>query len=71
MSFGEHSAFSTENKGQFIDQLRDEVVRKRDVIFVSSAGNGGPALSTVSAPGGLTTGTISVGESSEGPFPRI
>jgi tripeptidyl-peptidase-2 len=62
MSFGEQAAWSTEDKGQFIAQLRDEVIRKRDVIFVSSAGNAGPALSTVGAPAGTTTGAISVGE---------
>lgn len=50
MSFGEDSAWLMERKGAFLEQLVEEVVRKRDVIFVTSAGNSGPALSTVGSP---------------------
>jgi len=52
MSFGEDSAWMLEKKGAFIEQLVSEVIRKRNVIFVTSAGNAGPALSTIGAPAG-------------------
>lgn len=55
-SYGEPS--SLPNDGAFMQQLND-VVRKHGIVFVSSAGNNGPALSTVGAPGG--TGTVSIG----------
>ncbi|KAL0038695.1 hypothetical protein WJX79_003623 [Trebouxia sp. C0005] len=58
MSFGE--ATSTPNYGRFID-LANEVVNKHGVIFVSSAGNAGPALSTVGAPGGTSSAILSIG----------
>ena len=41
MSYGEAVAFA--NTGAFI-KLADELVRKHGIIFVSSAGNNGPAL---------------------------
>jgi tripeptidyl-peptidase-2 len=41
MSFGEDPAYGCEDKGQFIKMLRDEVIRKKDVLFVTSAGNAG------------------------------
>ena len=60
MSFGEDAAWSTENRGQFISMLRDEVIKKRNVVFVGAAGNSGPALSTVGAPM-TTSGIVTVG----------
>ncbi|EDW08466.2 tripeptidyl-peptidase 2 [Drosophila mojavensis] len=47
MSYGEHSNWS--NSGR-IGELMNEVVNKYGVVWVASAGNHGPALSTVGTP---------------------
>ncbi|WFD01920.1 tripeptidyl-peptidase II [Malassezia obtusa] len=60
MSFGEDGALGVENRGAFADALRT-VIDEHGVCFVSSAGNDGPALSTVGHPGGTTSGVLSVG----------
>ncbi|KAH9260780.1 hypothetical protein BASA81_001247 [Batrachochytrium salamandrivorans] len=63
MSFGESYASSlwsfTEHTR--VLSLMRELVEKHNITFVASAGNAGPALSTVSAPGGLLPSLISVG----------
>jgi len=60
MSYGEDGAFGVEDKGAFAHALK-RVIREHDVCFVSSAGNNGPALTTVGQPGGTTSGVLSVG----------
>ncbi|EDW01702.1 GH21590 [Drosophila grimshawi] len=47
MSYGEHSNFS--NSGR-VGDLMNEVVNKYGVVWIVSAGNHGPALSTVGTP---------------------
>ncbi|KAJ2721392.1 hypothetical protein GGI07_004003 [Coemansia sp. Benny D115] len=59
LSYGESSA--TPNLGQWVQLVRKEVIQRSRCIFVSSAGNAGPALSTVGAPGGTTDAVIGVG----------
>ncbi len=46
--------------GRLLDIFRD-VVNEQGVIFVASAGNAGPALSTVGGPGGTTSEIFGVG----------
>lgn len=57
MSYGEASS---RNSGRVLDVIRWAVLEK-GVCFVASAGNSGPALSTVGAPGGLSPFAIGVG----------
>ena len=58
MSFGE--ACSLPNQGRFVE-LATRLVHKHGIVFLASAGNDGPALSTVGAPGGTSSALISVG----------
>ncbi|MCA9079402.1 MAG: S8 family serine peptidase [Planctomycetaceae bacterium] len=58
MSYGEPS--TVPNQGRLI-ALFQELTREHPVVFVSSAGNSGPALSTVGAPGGSSSGVLGVG----------
>ncbi len=58
MSFGEQAALP--NQGRLIEEF-NKIVRDKGVIFVSSAGNSGPALTTVGAPGGTSSAVIGVG----------
>ncbi|CAI5509785.1 unnamed protein product [Closterium sp. Naga37s-1] len=58
MSYGEPVAVP--NYGRFID-ISNQIVNKYGITFVSSAGNDGPALSTVTAPGGTTSSIIGIG----------
>ena len=57
MSYGEGTAL--DNQGFFV-RLAEEMVINRDIVFVASAGNNGPALSTVGAPGGTSSCVIGV-----------
>ncbi|HMB70800.1 MAG TPA: S8 family serine peptidase [bacterium] len=44
-----------------LDELRHEFVSEQGVIFVSTAGNSGPAISSVGGPGGTSNATFGVG----------
>ncbi|KAJ2723445.1 hypothetical protein GGI07_002647 [Coemansia sp. Benny D115] len=52
---------TTPNIGQWVQAVRNEVIERRRCIFVASAGNWGPVLSSVIAPGGVTDAMIGVG----------
>lgn len=43
-----------------VDVVREAAI-KHNIVFLASAMNAGPALSTVQAPGGSSTGIIGVG----------
>jgi tripeptidyl-peptidase-2 len=58
MSYGEAAAVM--NSGRF-NELAEELVNKYNIVFVASAGNNGPALTTTGAPGGSASSIISVG----------
>ena len=58
MSFGGPTA--TPNRGR-ICGLYSEIVNEHGVIFVASAGNSGPGLTTAGGPGGTTEAIIGVG----------
>ncbi|CAI5726897.1 unnamed protein product [Hyaloperonospora brassicae] len=58
MSYGEDA--SQHNYGRIIE-LSKELVDEHNVTFVVSAGNNGPALGTLGAPGGTTSCMLSIG----------
>ncbi len=58
MSYGEPTG--NPNHGRLIEQFSN-IVKNHGAIFVASAGNEGPALSTVGAPGGTTSALLGVG----------
>ena len=55
MSYGEHSHWSSTGR---VGDLMSEVINKHGVIWVASAGNDGPALSTVGTPPDIAVNTV-------------
>ncbi|TMW61109.1 hypothetical protein Poli38472_013572 [Pythium oligandrum] len=58
MSYGEYA--SEHNTGRVVDLLK-ELVDEHKITFVCSAGNNGPALGTIGAPGGTSSHLLGVG----------
>jgi len=58
MSYGGPTRIPNDGR---LEELRAEFVNERGVIFVGSAGNEGPSLSTVGGPGGTSTAPWGVG----------
>lgn len=62
MSYGEASAILDHNNSSSrLKRLFDSLVNEHGITFVASAGNNGPALSTVGCPGGCYSSAIGVG----------
>jgi tripeptidyl-peptidase-2 len=57
LSYGEGTCMP--NSGRFTE-LANDLVYKHGIVFVSSAGNNGPALSTVGAPGGTSSPCLGI-----------
>ena len=55
MSYGEHSHWSCSGR---VGELMSEVINKHGVVWVASAGNDGPALSTVGTPPDINTSAV-------------
>ena len=48
-------------RGKLTRTLRAELVNEHGVVFVSTAGNNGPALTSLGGPGGTSTATLGIG----------
>jgi tripeptidyl-peptidase-2 len=57
LSYGEGCKIP--NSGRFIE-LAEDLVWKHNIVFIAAAGNNGPALTTLGAPGGTTSAIIGV-----------
>ncbi len=58
MSYGEPTTWPDQGA---LTELFSQAVNEHSIMFVASAGNSGPALSTVGAPGGTTSALLGVG----------